>query len=144
MANERDEAFRGSGPGSMRRAVRTLADAAVDGLHAPDDRLAGKQRQGARDLAERIATVVHQDVEKAVRRDRQEESTLRQAVTAATALFEAHPLTAGELVTLDLDADRATRALVTEGEPVLTGYGPAVADWCRERIVPRVVQSLLS
>jgi WD40 repeat protein len=141
MTSEQDEA---DGRMPIRRVVRELAEAAVDGLHAPDDRLSGRQRQRTRSLVEQIAAAVRQDVERALQRDPRDEPALRAALAATTMLFEEQPLAAAELVELDQDPGRAAHALVAQRESTLASIEPAAAAWCRDRIVPRVVQQLLS
>jgi WD40 repeat protein len=144
MTSEHGEKARGQGRIPIGHAVRELAEAAVDGLDVPDNRLSGGQRQRAHGLVERIASAVHQELELELRRSRRHEPALRDVLAATTTLFQEHPLTAGELVALDLDPARAADALVARGEPSLAAIEPSVATWCRDRIVPRVVQQLLS
>ena len=109
----------------MRRAIRYLAKAAVDGLHAPGERLSGPQRRRTGGLTERIAAEVAQLAEQELEDAPQREPALRIALGAAATLLEQHPLAAGELIALDMEPDRAAEALIEEGQATLAEIGAA-------------------
>lgn len=139
MVSERDRDDRRVAP-SLASAIKELAQVSVEGLHAPNERLSGEHRRHAEKLTQRVAASLRQLTDG----DRNHKAALREAVGAATVLFEEHPLSAGQLVALDHDPGQATDALLSTGESTVADLGTAAANLFHERVLPRIIQEMLT
>jgi WD domain, G-beta repeat/Antidote-toxin recognition MazE, bacterial antitoxin len=140
MVSEHDRDDRRVAAPSLASAIKELAQVSVEGLHAPNERLSGEHQRHAEKLTQRVAASLRQLTDG----DRNHKAALREAVGAATVLFEEHPLSAGQLVALDHDPGRATDALLSTGESTVADLGTAAANLFHERVLPRIIQEMLT
>ena len=140
----------------MPDAIKALAKAAVTALLKADpsalaiaggaeavgwliDRFSGREKSAYDRL---IATVTGQ-LERLPAHEFGTPVRKAAALANATTLFEAHGLSASDLVELNLEPERATQELLRRGATMLGTAGEPVAELVRKQIVPAIYRGLL-